>query len=271
MRIPIRFLALLTGLILIAAASIGCAATQTTTQPSSEQTTTPTTSGTTQGTTTETTAADLPFKIAVLPTQLQGFSIAGQHVVFLVTFADEGQADGQPVTIAAQADGAQVNVEHATIKSGEVAEITVIPAAASIGHSVAVTFIGQRGSVKEEETISFDVIEGSDDRQEYALELQAKFITWLAQQHPELGITPETAWTGTMVSPQWLVVSHYLFFSDEWEMHIEWHIMIAPYDWARIDLRHRYDATKPSLAFEISSVSGKTTPIAIEVPAQIWR
>jgi len=31
-----------------------------------------------------------------------------------------------------------------------------------------------------------------------------------------------------MVSPQWLVVSHYLFFSEEWEMHVEWHIMVAP-------------------------------------------
>ena len=42
---------------------------------------------------------------------------------------------------------------------------------------------------------------------------------------------------GTMVSPQWLVVSHYLFFSEQWELHLEWHIMVAPDDWARISGR----------------------------------
>jgi hypothetical protein len=54
-------------------------------------------------------------------------------------------------------------------------------------------------------------------------------------------------------------------------MHVEWHVMIPPYDWARIDLRHRFDETKPSQAFEISSWSANTEPIPIEAPEKIWR
>jgi hypothetical protein len=74
-----------------------------------------------------------------------------------------------------------------------------------------------------------------------------------------------------MVSPEWLIVAHYLFFSEEWEMHLEWHIMIPPYDWARIDLRKRITEIKPSYAFEISSISANSEPIPIETPSEIWR
>ena len=93
----------------------------------------------------------------------------------------------------------------------------------------------------------------------------------LAENHPELGITEDTAWNGTMVSPVWLIVSHYLFFSDEWEAHIYWHVMIPPHDWAKIDLRHRFDELAPSYAFEISSLDAGSEPIAIEVPETVWR
>ncbi len=74
-----------------------------------------------------------------------------------------------------------------------------------------------------------------------------------------------------MVSPQWLVVSHYLFFSEAWELHLEWHVMIAPHDWAKIDLRKRFEEIRPSSAYEISSVSAKSAPGPIEVPPEIWR
>ena len=50
----------------------------------------------------------------------------------------------------------------------------------------------------------------------------------------------EISWSKFMGNTR-LIVSHYLFFSEEWEMHVEWHIMVPPYDWAKIDLRHMFD------------------------------
>lgn len=68
------------------------------------------------------------------------------------------------------------------------------------------------------------------------------------------------------MQPHILVVSHYLFFSEEWEMGLQWHIMIAPYDWARIYLRPRAEV-QPTHAFEITSVSDtQAAPQEIEVP-----
>jgi len=199
------------------------------------------------------------------------YSIAGQHFVFLVTITEEGEESELPVTISATAPGAEVVIHYYDIFEGEVAEVVVIPAPASIGEIIEVTITGTRGSVTDEEVASFEVAEGEDDRQEYATELLDKFVSWLATNHPELGITDDTAWNGTMVSPVWLVVSHYLFFSEEWELHIEWHIMVPPYDWAKIDLRHRFDELAPSYAFEISSVDASSEPAAIEVPETVWR
>jgi hypothetical protein len=220
---------------------------------------------------TSTPEADDPFQISVVPEQFNGFTIAGQRCVFLVTITDEAQGSGAAVDITAEAAGAEVSIEKNAITEGQVSEVTVIPAQSSIGKAVEVTFTGKRGSVSEKKVISFDVIEGEDDRKEYAEELRDRFVAWLAEAHPELGIKSDTEWTGTMVSPQWLVVSHYLFFSDEWEMHVEWHIMIAPSDWARIDLRKRYEELKPSLAFELSSRSTDDDPISITVPDFLWR
>jgi len=200
------------------------------------------------------------------------YSIAGQHFVFIVTITDEGQECEIPVTISAVAPGAGVVIYQEDIFEGEVAEVVVIPAQASIGNNITVTITGKRGSVSDEKVASFEVAEGEDDRQEYATELLDKFVSWLATNHPELGITGDTAWNGTTVSPVfWLVVSHYLFFSEEWEVHIEWHITMPPDDWARIDLRHRFDELVPSYAFEISSVNATSEPVPIEPPDIVWR
>jgi hypothetical protein len=198
-------------------------------------------------------------------------SIPGQRFVFLVTITDEGEECELPVTISGEASGAEVVIYHEDICEGEVAEVVVIPAAGSMGQVIEVTITGTRGTATDEKVASFEVAEGEDDRQEYATELLDKFVSWLATNHPELGITENTIWQGTTVSPIWLVVAHYLFFSAEWELHMEWHIMVPPYDWARIDLRHRFDELAPSYAFEISSLDANSEPIAIEVPETVWR
>jgi hypothetical protein len=211
------------------------------------------------------------------PEQVNGddvfkYAIAGQHFVFLVTITDEGQEGELPVRISATAPGAEVVIYQEDIFEGEVAEVVVIPTPASIGTTIEVTITGNRGSASDEKVVSFEVAEGEDDRQEYAGELLDRFVSWLATNHPELGITADTAWNGTTVSPVfWLVVSHYLFFSDEWEVHIAWHIMVPPNDWARIDLRHRFAELEPSYAFEISSVNATSEPVPIEVPETVWR
>jgi len=237
----------------------GDTVTVTTTAPAVTQTVTITQSVTT------TAGKAAPFSMQVIPEQVSGESIVGQMVVFLVVVADEGEGvgRGEAVSLSATAAGS-VTVDPQAIAPGQVAEVTVIP-------DEALTVRGERGGLDLTEAVTFSVAEGEDARGPEAIALRDRFVAWLAVNHPELGITEQTEWTGTIVSPIWLVVSHYLFFSDDWEMHVSWHVMIAPYDWAKIDLRHRFTEARPSYAFEISSVSGDEEPHAIDPPESVWR
>lgn len=213
-----------------------------------------------------------PFSLTVMPRSLKGESIAGQRCVFLVTVTfDEGQEPGPVALSAAATEGAEVTVTPQTILPGEVAEVSVTPGPKNVGATLELVVQGTWGGTTVERHVGFVVAEGEDDRAPYATELRDRFVEWLAIEHPELGITLDTEWQGTMVSPVWLIVSHYLFFAEEWEMHVSWHVMIAPYDWARIDLRRRFTETAPSLAFEISSLSADEGPHQIDPPEEVWR
>ena len=212
------------------------------------------------------------FHIQVTPEHLNGDAIAGQQCVFLVTVTHEaGGGSEKAVSLSATAPGSTVAINPQAIVPGQVAEVMVIPGQASVGKTIEVTVLAERGELTDEKVITFDVVEGEDDRGSYATEVRDKFVAWLTPNRPELGITSETEWSGTMVSPRWLVVSHYLFFSEDWEMHVSWHIMVPPYDWARIDLRHRFDEETPSYAFEISSVDANSEPCPVDPPESVWR
>ena len=198
------------------------------------------------------------------------YTVPNQKCLFLVTL-DENLTTQEPkaVTISAVAPDCQVTVFPQTITSGKVAEVTIIPAEADVGKNITVTIQGERDGVKQTKTVTFEVI-AEEDREETlgpeAVSIRNNFTQWLSTNHPELGITNETAWTGTVVNPRVLVVMHYMFLSEDWEMYVTWHVMIPPYDWTRIYLRHRYNQTAPSYAFEISSIQEHAQPQAIEVP-----
>jgi hypothetical protein len=95
----------------------------------------------------------------------------------------------------------------------------------------------------------------------------APFLGWLAKFHPELGIDERTNLEGTPGS--WvLVIDHYQFLSEEWEIGLAWHVMIPPDDWARIYLRRRWSEVRPARAFEFSSVSSGAEPHEIDPPGR---
>jgi hypothetical protein len=220
-----------------------------------------------------TSAPPLPseFSLEAIPASFAGRAIGGQRVVFLVT-ATGSAADG-PVELAATADGASVTIEPQAVTPGVVAEVTVVPEAVAEGSepaNIEVTIAGSRGAVTRRVERTLAVAPGRDELGAEAREHLAPFAEWLAANRPELGIDPETTWQptpGTWV----LVVNHYAFFSEDWELELSWHVMIPPDDWARVALRHRWTEAHPSLAFEISSFSEGTEPREIAPPDDVWR
>lgn len=195
-------------------------------------------------------------------------SITGQRVVFLVAITDTGQGSGfgEAVSISATVPNVEAVVNNPSIKSGEVAEVVVIPNQLTKNTNLTLTIQGVRNGFEQIKTITIEVIDGEDGIGELAAEMREKFIPWIATNYPKLNITNQINWSGTIVNPRILVVMHYLFFSDIWELYLTWHVTILPHDWARIYLRQRFVDTSPSFGFEIPSVQGQEEPIAIEIP-----
>lgn len=226
---------------------------------------------------------DNQISLSVTPDEMNAY--ANQRCVFLVkqgVFNDNGNQN--PVTISASAEGAIVTVENVDISGNELAEVTVIPAPLELetsqltpgedeGREIEVTITGTRdGETKSITAKVVVLLEESSSFGEEAITVRDTFIPYLAAEYPELGINADTVWTGSDVSPNILVVTHYLFFSDEWEMHVYWHVMIPPYDWEKIELRKRFSELKPSLAFEIPSKSAEPIQILpMEPEGELWR
>ena len=222
-----------------------------------------------------------PFNMAVSPQEITD-SIPLQQCVFLVTIENTGDFSllSGPVRIVAAAEGAAVQVQNPYIKPGEVAEVVVIPAPLASGvqgdddgRDLSVTIQGIRGDLVATKVVPVHIwSEEKDEVKDTAEEMRDLFIPWLAEEHPEFGIDEDTQWTGTIVTPHILVVTHYLFFSEEWEIHVYWHVMIPPYDWARIELRKRFEETLPSEAFEIPSRSADSLEFNEVDPSDtLWR
>ena len=195
-------------------------------------------------------ADNVPFTLQVAPEFVQG-AIPGARTGLVVTITNESATD-EPVAISATASGAQVTVQPTVIRNGEVAEVTVVvdPVVDETPLDIVVT--GTRGGQELSVTRSTSVLPWEDDRGTYAATLLDVFTDWLAENRSDLAITPATEFTGSFVAPGLLVVSHYLFVSDEWEVGLSWHVMLAPDDWAEVYLRPRATFA-PTLAFRLQS------------------
>ncbi len=218
--------------------------------------------------------AEGPFELVVQPEFVQG-ALAGEPVILLVAIEDEVAGGGPVELAAASTGGAAASVEPASIAPGELADVTVVAGEVTEERDIEVTVTARRGDEERQASKSITVMPGQDELGPAAREVLGLFLPWLAEQQPELGIGPETELTGMVVAPRLLVVSHYAFLNEDYELGLAWHIMIAPDDWADIYIRPR-DALGPTAAFRLSSwstaLAGGDVEIApTELPAEVVR
>jgi len=226
------------------------------------------TSGATSTVTSSTDAAASP-EIVVSPEFINGV-IPDSRLVLLAGLADTDQG---PVAINAEVTGAEVVVEPPEISGSEVAEVTIVPEATTTETDLDVTITAAVGDQTFVVTRTVTVMPWEDDREDQARQILALFTGWIADAHPELGITDETAFDGTYTAPMLLVVSHYTFFSDDWEVGVSWHIMVPPDDFAEMYLRprtglaptHAYRIGSWQTALDTGSVDVTEVPPPIEV------
>jgi hypothetical protein len=208
--------------------------------------------------------AAAPFTLHVEPEFIQGV-VTGAANGLLVTIED-GSSTDDPVTLSATATDAEVTVSPQSISAGEVAEVVVVAGSGPDGRPIDIVVTGRRGDVEATATRSTSVYDWQDDRGEYARTLLEVFTAWLEANEPGFAITADTGFEGSFVAPGLLVVSHYMFLSDEWEVGLSWHVMLPPDDWAEIYLRPR-DELGPSAAFRLASQDAALNDAAVDIAA----
>jgi len=213
------------------------------------------------------------FEIKVVPEVVADLA-QNASCFFLVTVTELGAGSSAgPVALEAGSWDGMVFLP-ATLEAGQVGEARVWGTGIPVDTTESLTITGRRGTETHSATATAVItqpIESPDDRLVTGAAMRDAFIPWLASDHPELGINADTEWTAVPLRPHILEVSYYLFLSDEWELAVWWHVMIPPYDWARMYLRHRDTESAPSFGAEISSVSAHDEPHTMTPPEEIWR
>ena len=214
------------------------------------------------------------FEVRVVPATIDDLA-QDASCLFLVTVEDVvSDPSALPVTLAATVSAGAVTIEPSSLAADGVAELLVNSEGVDVGSTVTVSVRAQRGTESRTAGATAVVtqpIEQPDDRLTTGTDMRDGFIPWLAAEHPELGIDAATVWTPIPLRPHILEVSFYMFLSEEWELVVWWHVMIPPYDWARLYLRHRDTEIAPSFGAEISSVSLGSEPQTMTPPEDVWR
>lgn len=192
----------------------------------------------------------------------------GQRFVTIATVT----GGSGPVTMQAKVGGdGDMTPATAAVQPGEVIEFTVVARPESVDSTLSFELRAERGSIIRTHSLDLEVVDWSDGLEPLATDLRERFVSYLTENHPELGITADTEWTPTITKPQNLLVMHYLFFSEDWEMGIMWHLTVPEHAWSRMYLRPR-DSMTPTFGLEIPSyLDPESPPGPWEHPAEIDR
>ena len=134
-------------------------------------------------------------------------------------------------TLNATLTTTMVNAETA------IAEVAISPTAqAPVAlHSITVTASNQ--THEEVIQLEVDVIPWGIVSMNTIQEKYGQFEDWLRDEHPELGNFASQRWDLYSTYPRIVVVEHYTFLSEDWELRICFHVMIPPNDWSKMLLR----------------------------------
>jgi hypothetical protein len=254
--------------------------------------------GSTTGTAKTTT---IPFAVHVFPLHMDD-AIEGANYVFLVT-VDYGTMEAKNTTtetskttetdnttdttgtsqtidenlakISATADNAFVSIGPKAIAEGYVAEVVVVPNEGTIGSIITIKVKAEWQGYSDTETVTLNIREAPQSLEELtseAVTIRNEFVSWIAANYPELGISLDETWFGTIVYPNTVVIKYFLFFSEKWEVGIRWNTSTNSVDWAQMYVRLRTAQFTPSKSFEIASLSA-TSPNIYEISphVMVWR
>ena len=148
-----------------------------------------------------------------------------------------------------------------------VLEVLLYPNNAHIGQTIELEV--KIGKISDFAILKVWEWEESDHTQAY--EKLAPFLTYFSQNKPDFNINNTTHWEISCNDAGLLVVEHFLFMDEIWELELSWHVMIPPHDWVTVYLRPR-SQIKPVWGGMIESWNiSSNLIIETDPPEQVFR
>lgn len=200
--------------------------------------------------------------------------IPGERPLALVEVTGDAQSGPIELSAVSSLESMSVRFEPATVEVGDVAEMWVQVPEVGEDTPFSVTITASRDDEEATRVVAGTAVPGTDDLGETAAQIAQVFLDDVARGVNGLPTTAAELTGGTPVAGL-LVVSHYAWFTQEYEVGLAWHIMVAPDDFAELYVRPR-GALAPTRAYRISSWSSALAgePVAvveIDPPAEVTR
>lgn len=200
--------------------------------------------------------------------------IPGERPLALVEVRGDAQPGPVELVATSSLDGMTVRVGPSSIAVGGVAEVWVEVPEVDQDVPFTVTVVASRGAEEVSLAIDATAVPGVDDVADTAGQIVQVFLDTMATEVPGLPATADDLMGGTPVAGL-LVVTHYVWFTPEYEVGLAWHIMVAPDDFAELYVRPR-TVLAPTRAFRIGSWStalagGPVDVREIDPPAEVTR
>ncbi|MFX0011156.1 MAG: hypothetical protein ACFE9R_12630 [Candidatus Hermodarchaeota archaeon] len=153
----------------------------------------------------------------------------------------------------------------------KVLEIFIVPNSTHLNHKIEIEARVSNNNTIIKNSAFVEIINWTQSNISEVIGMRDVFISHFSLNEPTFNINESTIWEGFDNAPQILIVEHYLFRSEFWEMELSRHVMIAPYDWVKVYLRPR-NQIKPIWEGIITSwSSGNHTIIETDPPPMIYR
>jgi len=153
----------------------------------------------------------------------------------------------------------------------KIVEIFLYPNENHLDLDITVALKVNDGKSIIQELAVVDVVNWSSSFSNEIKQMKNTFTNFLIENYSSFTIAENESLDFMGNIPQILIVEHYLFCSDSWELELSRHVMLTPYDWVRVYLRARNSIQPCWVGMITSWDSGNHTIIEMNPPENIFR
>jgi hypothetical protein len=182
-------------------------------------------------------------KIVFTPNYIKSFP---NHTAWLLVEVLSGETDFSDNYSLTIEGNESINIEYKVWDNQDylkVIELFVKPNYTHLNHVIEIKLEFIDVNINLESFAIIEVIDWASKNITEVVGMRDTFVSYLSSNKSSFGINESITWESIDNAPQILIVEHYLFKSEFWELALSRHVTIAPHDWVKVYIRPRNQVT----------------------------